>query len=170
MLQLSGALTNKQVLSLRTGTPVATVGAPIINPNNLKIEGFYCQDLFDKKQLLVLLYQDIRDLLPQGFVVDDHDVLTPPEELVRLKKVMDLNFQLIGKQVETVGKQKIGKVNDFAVEIETMYVQKLYVSQSLLKSFAGGQLSVDRGRITEITNRRIIISDPLQGLPAGATA
>lgn len=160
---------NKAVLSLRTGGPIATVGAPIIDPNNLKIEGFYCQDKFNKS-LLVLLYQDIRDLLPDGFVVDDHDVLADPSELVRLKKVMDLNFQLIDKPVETVSGQKVGKVSDFAVEVETMFVQKIYVSQSILKSFTGGSLSVDRGQIQEITNKRVVISDPLRGVPAGAVA
>jgi sporulation protein YlmC with PRC-barrel domain len=168
MLQLCGALANKSVLSLRTGGPIAVVGAPIIDPNNLKIEGFYCQDHFDKS-ILVLLYQDIRDLLPDGFVVDDHEVLALPHELVRLKKTMDLNFQLIGKPVETVSGEKIGKVSDFAVEVETMFVQKIYVSQPLFKSFTGGSLSVDRGQIQEITNRRIVISDLLRGMPAAAT-
>ena len=157
-------------MSLRTGTAVATVTAPIINPNNLKIEGFYCEDYFDKKQTLVLLYQDIRDLLPQGFVVNDHDVLAAPGELVRLKDVMALNFQLIGKPVQTASKQKLGKVTDYATEVETMFIQKVYVGQSLLKSFTGGQLSVDRNQIIDITNRRITINDPLQGTPAGAAA
>lgn len=167
MLQLSGAFANKAVLSLRTGGAIAGVGAPIINPNNLKIEGFYCQDSFDKS-ILVLLCQDIRDTLPDGFVVNDHDVLTAPGELVRLKNVLALNFQLVGKQVETVSGEKIGKVSDFAIEAETMFIQKLYVSQSLLKSFTGGSLSVDRNQITEITSRRIIIHDLLQGTPATA--
>ncbi len=45
-------------------------------------------------------------------------------------------------------------MNDYATEVETMYIQKLYVGQSLLKSFAGGSLSVDRSQIVEITNRR----------------
>jgi sporulation protein YlmC with PRC-barrel domain len=169
MLQLSGSLINKSVLSLRTGSVVATITGPIINPDNLKIEGFYCQDRFDKKQL-VLLYQDIRDIMPQGYVVNDHDVLTEPEELVRLKKVMDLNFELIGKQVVTVDKQKVGKVSDYATETGTMYVQKIYVAQSILKSLAGGSLSIDRNQIQEITPRRIIISELLKQAPAAAPA
>src|SRR5579864_7400151 len=107
MLQLSGSLINRPVLSLRTGTVVATILAPIINPNNLKIEGFYCQDRFQKTRL-VLLYQDIRDVLPQGLVVNDHDVLSEPEELVRLHDIMKLQFELIGKPVVTVSKDKIG--------------------------------------------------------------
>jgi hypothetical protein len=168
MLQLSQSILNQPVMSLRTGTQVATAVAPIINPNNLKVEGFYCTDRFDKNQL-VLLYQDIRDVLPQGFVVDDHDVLADPKELVRLKDVMKLNFDLLGKPVETVSKHKVGKISDYATEVTTMYVQKLYVAQSILKSFTGGSLSIDRTQIVEITPRRIIINDLVQPTPSPAT-
>jgi hypothetical protein len=153
------------VMSLRTGTQVATALSPIINPNNLKIEGFYCSDRFDKKEL-VMLYQDIRDLLPNGFVIDDHDVLVEPEELVRLKDVLKLNFDLIGKPIETVSKHKVGKVSDYATEVSSMYVQKIYASQSILKSFTGGSLSIDRTQIVEITPRRIIINDLLKTAPS----
>lgn len=145
-------------MSLRTSSAVATITAPIFNPNNLKIEGFYCVDRFSKKHL-VLLYQDIREIIPQGFVVDDHDVLTDPHELVRFERLLQLNFELLGKQVQTVSKQKVGKVSDYATEMETMYVQKLYVAQSVIKSLTGGSLSIDRTQIVEITPRRIIIQD-----------
>lgn len=167
MLQLSERLLNRPVLSLRTGQPVGTATSPIINPNNLKIEGFYCTDRFSKEQL-VLLYQDIRDVLPQGFVVDDHDVLVEAAELVRLKEIMELNFALLGKQVVTVSHERIGKVSDYATEIETMYIQKIYVSQNLLKSFTGGSLGVDRNQINEITNKKIIINDLEKRVPVTA--
>ena len=158
MLQLSNTLADKAILSLRTGGPIATVIGAIINPDNLKIEGFYCQDRFDKRQL-ILLSQDVRESLPQGLVVNDHDVLVDAEDLVRLKKVLDLKYELIGKQVETVSKQKIGKVSDYAIETETMYIQKIYVAQSIFKSFSGGSLSVDRNQVIETTPRKIVISD-----------
>lgn len=169
MLQLSEGLLNRPVMSLRTGQPVATAIEPIINPNNLKIEGFYCTDRFSKDEL-VLLYQDIRDVITQGFVIDDHDVLVEAHDLVRLKDVMRLGFTLIGKPVVTVDKQRVGKVNDYATEMETMYIQKLYVGQSVLKSFAGGSLGVDRTQINEITDKKIVINELLKGSPARAGA
>ena len=117
---------------------------------------------------MILLYQDIRDIIPQGFVVDDHDVLTTADELVRLKETLEIAFKLIGKPVETVDKQSIGKVSDYATEIETMYIQKLYVSQSVFKNFTGGNLGVDRNQINEITDKKIIINELLKGTPAAA--
>ena len=169
MLQLSASLINKNVLSLRTGAPIATVVAPIFNPNNLKIEGFYCQDRFDKREL-ILLYQDIRDTLPSGYVVDDHEVLVEANELIRLKDVIELNYELIGKHVETIAKEKVGKVSDYATEMETMFVQKIYVSQSILKSLTGGSLSIDRTQVNEITSKKVIINELLKTAPAVAPA
>lgn len=169
MLQLSAALLNKSVMSLRTGQPIAAVTAAIFNPNNLKIEGFYCQDRFNKREL-ILLYQDIREVLPIGYVVNDHEVLVEPDELVRLKDVLELNYEIIGKPVQTISKEKVGKVSDFATETETMFVQKLYVSQSIFKSFTGGSLSIDRTQINEITPKRIIINDLTKTAPAQAPA
>ena len=169
MLQLSKTLLNKSVLSLRTGGVIASITGPIINPNSLKVEGFYCQDRFDKK-LLILLYQDIRDNMPQGYVVNDHEVLVEPEELIRLKEILELNFELIGKHVVTISKQRVGKVSDYATETETMSIQKIYVAQSILKSFTGGSLSIDRSQVNEITPRRIIINDLLETAPAAAAA
>ncbi len=170
MLQLSSSLLNRPVLSLRTGGVVATTTAPIINPTNLKIEGFYCQDAFQRKNVVVLLYQDIRDVIPQGFVVNDHDVLAEPEELIRLKSIMELKFDLMNKPVKTVSKEKIGKVVDYATETTTMFVQKIYVGQSLFRNLTGGSLGIDRTQIVEITDRKIVVQDLSQRVPAGAKA
>lgn len=169
MLQLSEFMLNKQVLSLRTGSPIAQVKGPIINPDNLKIEGFYCEDTSTKNKV-ILLYQDIRDVLPQGFVVNDLDALSDPAELVRLKDVLELGFELLGKPVETLSKDKIGKVSDYAYETTTMHIQKLYISQSILKSLTTGSLSIDRNQIHEITPKRVIINDLLQVTRAQAPA
>lgn len=169
MLLLSDSVVHKPILSLRAGVPVALVIAPIINPDNLKMEGFYCQDSADKKEL-VLLYQDIRDILSTGVVVNDYDVLAEPEDLVRLKELLDMRFDIIGKPVETVSREKVGKVSDYAFESSMMYIQKLYVSQSILKSLTSGALSVDRSQIHEITPKKVIIHDLLETAPAGAPA
>lgn len=159
MLALSNILLNKPVFSLRSGTSIAEVVGLIINPENLKIVGLYCRD--QRKEVLILLPQDIRETNSRGYFINDHDDLSKAEDLVRLKKIIDLNFNPIGKSVVTESGSKIGKVSDFAVEIESMYILKLYVGQSLIKSFTGGSLIVDRNQIIEITPKKIIVDDIL---------
>jgi len=169
MLQLSETLLDRPVLSLRAGGQVAQIEAAIINPRNLKLEGFYVTDSVDK-QPLILLYQDIRELLPQGYIINDHDVLADPDDLVRMKDVLDMRFELMKMPVVTTSKDSVGKVTDYAVEISTMYIQKLYVSQSIWKNLAGGSLSIDRSQIVEVSNKQIVISELMQGTPSPATA
>jgi len=67
--------------------------------------GFYCVD--NSKKELILLYQDIRDLIPQGFVVNDHEALVDPNDLVRLKDVLKLRFDLMNKPVVNIGSENV---------------------------------------------------------------
>lgn len=169
MLVLSNNLIKKQVLSLRTSSPVATILSPIVNPNNLKIEGFYCQD--STKQILILVAQDIRETVDEGYIVNDHDVLAKEEDLVRLQETLKLKYYPIDKLVVTESGKRLGRIDDYATDIDSMYIVKLYISQSLIKSFTGGSLVVDRNQIIEITPRRIVVDDLLLGssVEAGAT-
>lgn len=155
---MSTAVVDKPVLSLRTGGVIATSVGCLINPNNLKIEALYCTDRYDKSTAL-LLSIDIREILKQGVVVNDHDSLSKPDDLVRLKKIIDINYALIDKPVYTESKKKLGKVTDFALDDKSLYVQKLYVGPTLIKSFTGQQLSVDRTQVVEITSRKLVIKD-----------
>jgi|ERR1035438_9487894 hypothetical protein len=172
MLLLSETLLNQSILSLRTGSQIAQVFGFIINPDNFKVEGFYCHDRLSKQDL-VLLYQDIRNIIGQGIIVNDHDVLSPPDILVRLQDILKINYLIIGKPVVTVSKVKVGKVKDFAIDSDTFYVQKIYVGQSIMKSFNSGQLSIDRSQIIEVTDSKIIIQELLKtdksSVPAAAS-
>lgn len=158
MLLLSAKLIGQPILSLRTGSEVAVAHAPMINPDSLKVLGFYCYDKFSGDEL-VLLAQDIREHIARGFVVNDHEVLASPEDLVRLGEVMDRRFDPIGKQVVTNHKRVLGKVCDYAVDNQSLIITKLYVTPPLLKSLLGSNLSIDRRQIIEVTDKQIIVRE-----------
>lgn len=158
MLTLGQQLIGKNILSLRIGKQIGVVHEPIINPNNLKIEGWFATETGQKKHS-VLLSQEIREFLPQGLVVNDHDALTAIDDLVRLKRILDYNFTLIGKSVVTTGRKKLGKVSDYAFDRNGFFIQKIYVSQSIIKSFTGGGLVIDRTQIVEISHKKITVDE-----------
>lgn len=169
MLRLSQSISHLPVMSLRTLGGVAMAEEAIINPNNLKIEGWHCTDHFSKRDL-ILLSQDVRDIVPQGIAIDDYDRLSEPGELIRLQEILSLQFELIGKQVYTDTGRRVGKVNDYAVDSTSFLVQKLYISQPVYKDFKGGQLSIDRQQIVEITDKRIVVRDVLEKADGRAPA
>jgi len=159
MMRLSNNYLDRMVLSLRTGGVIGQASAPIINPNNLRIVGWYCTSRTEKCQY-ILPTSEIREFIPKGLVVNDYEALTHPDDLVRLKEVIHLNFEIIGKSVVTESKKRMGKIADYSVDDTSYYIQKLYINQSLLKSISTDQLIIDRSQIVEITDKKIIISDP----------
>lgn len=169
MLILSGQLENKKVLSLRSGTEVASVISAIINPNNLKIQGFYVRDSKQKK-ILILLSQDVREFHAQGIFINDHDDLAEESDLVRLKDVIKIGFTLPGKNVQTASGDKVGRVTNYAFDNSSFFIQKLYVSKPIYRSINGADTLVDRNQITDITPKKIVIEDLLKGVPFSATA
>lgn len=158
MMLLSNSIANMPVFSLRLSGQIATTLSPIINPNNLKVEGFYVQPQ-NTRSTPVLLSQDIRELMPRGIVIDDLDVLSEPEELIRLKQILEIDFELLGKKVVTVKGKKLGRTSDFALNTENFMIDKIYVSPSVIKSLAKDSLAISRSMIVEINDRRIIVKD-----------
>lgn len=169
MLKLFDTIQNQPVLSLRTGGSVGILLEPIINPNNLYIEGWYVQDS-RSNAVLILLSSDIREVIDRGFIIDDHEVLTDEKELVRLKEIIDIKFQPLRLRVYSTSGKRYGKVSDYAIETSSSYIQKIYASQSIVRNISGGTLSIDRSQIVEISNHSITIEDPTEKVSATAPA
>ena len=154
---MSKSLFNRPVVSLRAGNQIATAGEPIINPHNLKILGWWCIPKGGRGRA-VLLADDVRDVLNEGLAVNDDDVLSSAEDLVRHREVIDTKFQLLDKTVRTK-RRKLGKVSDFSYN-EGMFVQKLYVARPVTKIFSSQDtLLIDRTQILEVTDNYILVSD-----------
>jgi len=168
MLQLSSIFYNQKILSLRSGGPVGHASCPLIDPDNLKIEGWYATALGNKKRM-ILPVMEVRDIISKGIVVDDHSSLTHVEDLVRQKRIIELSFELIGKLVRTDDKKKLGKVQDYAVDEESMYIKKLYINQNIFKNLTAQQLVIDRNQIIEINDKEIIVRGSREKATVGET-
>lgn len=171
MLQLSNAFTNKKVLSLHNGGVIGQANEPVINPENLKIEGWFSDSKLHDEECIVLV-QDVREYTKDGLIVNSHEALTLPEDLVRLKNVLSIRFELIGKKVVTENKTRLGTITDYAINSDNMMVQKLYVDPPLLKTFSLNQEQkiIDRSNIIEITDTHIVVNDQTVKRTTAATA
>lgn len=157
MLILSSKLRNLAVLSLRTGGKIAVARVPLINPNNLQILGWWCESPHYKEPV-VLLNDDVREMSPRGLIVDDNDALVEKQELVKLKNILDIAYDVMEKPVKTKH-HRLGKVSDYSVN-DGMFIQKLYVSKPLINIFTSDSaLLVDRSQVLEVTDHYILIKD-----------
>lgn len=158
MLQLSKSLSKIPIISLRLGGLVGMANEPVINPHNLKVVGWWCKLRGDNTEH-ILLVSDVRNSTPQGLAIDDESALSHPEELVRYKEIIGAHFQLIGKLVKTKH-TKLGRVDDFSYDSQSLFVKKLYVTKPLSKILSSDDnLIVDRSQIVEITDHHILVRD-----------
>lgn len=144
---------------------------PIINPNNLKIEGWHAEER-GSRDYRILPSTHVREILPKGLVVDDHESLTLPEDLVRMQDIIQLQFELKGKSVKTDAGRKLGKITDYVTDDQSMLVQKIHITPNGLKSLTKNDLIIGRNQIVEINNKEIIVKEATikSGARAMATA
>lgn len=146
------------ILSIRVGGRIGKVLQPIINPNNLHVDGFYVQAA-NRKERLIILDMNIRDFSGKGIIIDDHTSLSEPDELVRLQSILEIDYSLIGKAV-LVNKRRVGKVRDYSIDSSGLFIQKIYVQPPLWKNVAVNELIFDRKNIIEVTDKYISFKGP----------
>jgi len=153
---MSKSLYGRPVLSMRSEGHIGIAVEPIINPHNLKILGWWCKTAGGDRQ--VLLTESVREMAPDGIMVDDETSLSSPAELVRHREILDIKFQLPDKLVKTK-RHKLGKVSDYTFD-ESMFIQKLYVTRSLTKIFSSEDtLIISRDQVLEVTDHYILVED-----------
>lgn len=158
MLYLASKLQNLGLYTIRLGGCIGNLNKPIVNPHNLHIDGFYCI-LPNNPEDQIILDIDIRDLSLKGAIINNHEDVSQAEDLVRLKEVLDLNYNVIGKSVYA-GNKKIGKVSDYAIDNKSLFIIKLYVQPPVWQALTAHELVVDRSSILEVSESKIIISGP----------
>lgn len=158
MLKLASSLLGSRILSVHAGGTIGRLGQPIIQPHNLTVVGFYVESP-ESDETRVLLAQDIRECNRQGCVVDHEEEITPASELHRHQDLFKINFQLVEKMVQTESKKKLGKVEDYVVNLNGFVVQKIHVKRPAWRSLTSSALVVNRTQIVEVTDQRIIVKD-----------
>jgi hypothetical protein len=157
MLLLGNSFAKIPVLSLRNGGVIARITGHLINPHSLKIDGLWCKTAA-QKHIHLLLPQDIREITPKGAIVNDLSSLSEPGEVVRLKKIIDLHFELLDKKVLS-GRFSIGKVLDYSVNRDTFMIEKLYVTPPVWGRFKSDRLTIDRSQVVEVSHHHIRVSE-----------
>ena len=160
MLITASKLINLPILSIQTGSAIARITEPVIDPHTLKIVAFRVDGpLIANSTANLLDAASVREYSSYGLVIDSIDELVSPEDIVKLSQILELNFHLIGLKVETKKGHKLGQVSDFTVSSDNFIAQQIIVKRPLFKSFIDPELTISRKEIVEITDYKIIIKD-----------
>lgn len=160
MLILGSRLIHSPVMSLQTGTRLAHTLKPVIDPANLHILAYEVEGSLLTERPSFVRTKDIREYGRLGMIIDSNDELIGLKDVIRVQKVYELNFPLIGIQVIDEHKRKLGKVDDYTLDTGDFIIQQLNVKRGFLRGIADTGLLINRSQIIEINNTTIVVKAP----------
>ena len=160
MLITSTKLIGTPILSMQAGGAIGRVSECIIDPDTLKIIAFRAEGgPIPRTGANLLATSSIREYSSFGMVIDSADEFIDSEDVVKISKILALNFNLIGLKVESKKGSKLGKVTDFTVTTEDFILQQIIVRRPAIKALIDPELTISRKEIIEVTDYKIIIKD-----------
>ena len=157
MLILNSKIEKTPVMGLQTGSQLATIGAPIIDPANLQIIAYALENNTYSSEQMLLRIAEIREFSRIGFIVDSGEDFILEDDVIKIKEILDLNFNILGMKVIDEKNNNLGKVADFTFSLVNFAVQQLVVKRPLLKSFNTSELMIHRNQIVAIDDEKITV-------------
>ncbi len=151
-------------MSLQTGGEIAHTVTAIINPRNLHILAYELDGAkLDEKPAFIRI-EDIRELSDMGFIVDSSDSLTTLDDLVIDREYYEQPPKIEGMKVVDDQGTKLGKVEHTTMSTDTFRIEQLSIRRPFLKSIAETELLIDRRQIIDISDNKIVVRSPREGV------
>lgn len=163
MLLFGSTLINQAIMSLQTGGELARTSSAVIDPYRLVIRAYKLtgQQLEEPNNSYIRI-EDVREIGNVGFIVDSNDEIIRGTDIIKLKKLIDLDFSLVGLKVIDQSENKIGTVVDYSIDVSTFMIYQLVIKRPFWQSFNDPELIVDRSKIIELDNQRVIIKENIE--------
>lgn len=168
MLIYANRLVGTPILSMQAAGNIGYISALVVDPDSLKIIAFYAHGATPSRTQNILDTKSIREYSALGAVIDSADEFVEKDDVIKISKVIDLRFSLIGLKVETKKGTKLGKIIDFTVTDDNFTVEQLIVKRPTLKSFLDPELTIPRTEIVEITDDKVVVRDEEKTIRARA--
>jgi uncharacterized protein YrrD len=152
------------IMSLQTGGCLAHTKKPVIDPSNLEIVAFELEGALLNMHPSYLRVADIREVSPIGFIVNDSDEFVSSTDVIKIKKILELNFELLKLPVIDELKHKLGRISNFNLDTIGFSIQQLIVNRSIIHSFSDSELIIHRDQIIEVSDNFIKVRTTAQKL------
>ena len=100
---------------------------------------------------------DIREHSDVGMIIDSSDEFIGLHDVVSIEKLYDLGFVLNGMHVIDETKHKLGKINNYSVDLDSFVIMQLDVKRGILKGLTDTSLLIHRSQIVEINDHSIVV-------------
>jgi sporulation protein YlmC with PRC-barrel domain len=107
--------------------------------------------------------RDIRFIARDCILINDLSDLTDPADIIRLPVIIKDSYDPIGKKMVTESGKRLGKIDNYTVNLDSGRVQKLYAQPILLQSWFGSSVIVDRNQIVDLSDTAVVVKDAAIG-------
>jgi sporulation protein YlmC with PRC-barrel domain len=159
MYALASKLIGLPILSLQNAETITRVTDLVMAIESLEVIAVICEPHPQIGKHPVLLLRDVRQVAIDCLLVNTAEDLVEAEDIVRLAPLLERGFDPRGLRVVTDLKRRIGTVEDYTINLQTYHLQKIYVRQSLVHSWMGASLIIDRAQILEVSEREFVVRD-----------
>lgn len=147
-------------MSLQTGTAIGWVKKAYMNPDDLKITVLELHGpLIGKSQEKYLDAKSIREYSEYGFIVDSAEELFDVVDVDKLRRVVDLDYEIIGLKVISRKHSHLGKIEDYIVTSDDLMLQQLVVKRPSWRNILDDELLIPRREIVEVNDKAIVVKD-----------
>ncbi len=160
MLILGSRLLNAPVMSLQTGTQLAQAVRPVIDPSNLHVVAYEVEGPLLNERPSFIRTDEIREYGRLGMIVNSNDDIFGRDEIIKLKRVYDLSFPLVGLRFVDEHKRKLGKVEDYTLNTGNFLIEQINVRRGMLQRITDTGFLVNRSQIIEINNVEVVVKSP----------
>lgn len=137
--------------ALDEGALIGSVRQVLVDPDQGKIAGFLVKEKGFSGRPKVVSTLDVIDVERSAMVINSRDSLVGRAEIVRIAKILEYKFNLIGLPARTKEGQMLGKVTDVVVDSITGEILRLY-TRFLLQHRV-----FERSQIDEITWQELFL-------------
>lgn len=168
MVKFITDIIGSEVLVQRERLRVGKIANVILSPDNGDLIG-----------ILISTHTKKDDAVPaseikgfgDGFVlINEASSIDSPDEIVRIKQILDKKIKIIGQKVYTESGQRLGKCVNATLSLKYQKLDKIYVTPKAIVAILASDLMIPAKKIVEITKERIIVTDEFVRVPAPTLA
>lgn len=157
MLIAGSRLIDAPVMGLQTGSELARISKPVIDPRTLEIAAYEVKGPLLNMHPSLLRIADVREFSDIGVIIDSSDEFVSPDDIIKLGEIYRLGFDPIGMKVVDEKHRKMGKIIGYTIDTTGFIVQQLAVRRPFLQAINDPELLIHRTQITAINDDEIVV-------------
>lgn len=156
MEKLFSEILGTPVVAENIGRPVGRVFNLLIHPDNGQVLALSLDLLFHRLIVPMDIHGWYREI-----VIARSDVIVSPEDVVRVREILNRETFFFKNRVFTKEGKYLGRVFDYAIDIDQMFLTKIFVAKNILGLVRLNQCTIPFHNILEVQQKKIVVKNDL---------